>query len=414
MRINKEQWSWIFYDWANSAYGIIVTTAVLPVYFKSIAQTQHVSAAGSTAIWGYANSFSTLLVSLLAPFLGAMADYPNFKKKMLNIFCWLGIVMTFGLALVPADQWQWLLIVYVFSAIGYSASNLYYDSFLIDVAEDKDMNRISTHGYAYGYLGGVIAFIFFLILQLTSGFGKLDGTGIARWSFVIAAVWWIIFYIPLQKNVHQKFSVASNSAPLTDSFKRVIQTLYHIKQYKKVAWFLVAYFFYIDGVDTIFTMATAIGMDIGIKTNELMIVMLVVQLVAFPFSILFGWLADKTSTRKGILLGISVYFIICLYALNLKTSRDFWILALLVGTSQGGLQALSRSYFGKIIPKDSGSEFYGFYNILGKFSAVMGPFIVAIVTQMTGQSTIGAASISVLFLIGLIIFAILPRITAKE
>ena len=391
-----------------------MTTAVLPVYFKSIAQTQHVSAAGSTAIWGYSNSFSTLLVSLLAPFLGAMADYPNFKKKMLNIFCWLGIVMTFGLALVPADQWQWLLIVYVFSAIGYSASNLYYDSFLIDVAEDKDMNRISTHGYAYGYLGGVIAFIFFLILQLTSGFGKLDGAGIARWSFVIAAVWWIIFYIPLQKNVHQKFSVASNSAPLTDSFKRVIQTLHHIKQYKKVAWFLVAYFFYIDGVDTIFTMATAIGMDIGIKTNELMIVMLVVQLVAFPFSIFFGWLADKTSTRKGILLGISVYFIICLYALNLKTSRDFWILALLVGTSQGGLQALSRSYFGKIIPKDSGSEFYGFYNILGKFSAVMGPFIVAIVTQMTGQSTIGAASISVLFLIGLIVFAILPRITAKE
>ena len=414
MRINKEQWSWIFYDWANSAYGIIVTTAVLPIYFKSIAQTQHVSAAGSTAIWGYANSFSTLLVSLLAPFLGALADYPNFKKKMLNIFCWLGIIMTFGLAVVPADQWQLLLVVYVFSAIGYSASNLYYDSFLIDVAEDEDMNRISTHGYAYGYLGGVIAFMFFLVLQLTNGFGHLDGVGIARYSFVIAAVWWIIFYIPLQKNVQQKFSVASNKAPLADSLKRVLQTLQHIKQYKKVAWFLVAYFFYIDGVDTIFTMATAIGMDIGIKTNELMIVMLVVQLVAFPFSIFFGWLADKTSTRKGILLGIGVYFIICLYALNLKTSRDFWILALLVGTSQGGLQALSRSYFGKIIPKESGSEFYGFYNILGKFSAVMGPFIVAIVTQMTGKSTIGAASISVLFLIGLIIFAMLPKITSNR
>lgn len=413
MRINKEQWSWIFYDWANSAYGIIVTTAVLPIYFKSIAQTQHVSAAGSTAIWGYANSFSTLLVSLLAPILGALADYPHFKKKMLNVFCWLGIIMTLGLAIVPADQWQLLLVVYIFSAIGYSASNLYYDSFLIDVAEDKDMNRISTHGYAYGYLGGVIAFMFFLVLQLTNGFGKLDGTGIARWSFVIAAVWWLIFYLPLQKNVHQKYSIASNSAPLADSFKRVFQTIQHIKQYKKVAWFLVAYFFYIDGVDTIFTMATAIGMDIGIKTNELMIVMLVVQLVAFPFSIFFGWLADKTSTRKGILLGISVYFIICLYALNLNSSRDFWILALLVGTSQGGLQALSRSYFGKIIPKESGSEFYGFYNILGKFSAVMGPFIVAFVTQMTGKSTIGAASISVLFLIGLVIFAILPKITSK-
>ncbi len=172
---------------------------------------------------------------------------------------------------------------------------------------------------------------------------------------------------------------------------------------------LSSYFIYIDGVDTIFTMATAIGMDIGIKTSELMIVMLVVQLIAVPFSILFGWFADKTSTRKGILLGIVVYLLICLYALNLKSSFDFWILAILVGTSQGGLQALSRSYFGKIIPKESGSEFYGFYNILGKFSAVMGPFIVAIVTQLTGKSTIGAASLSALFLVGLVIFAILPR-----
>jgi len=402
------------YDWANSAYGIIVTTAVLPVYFKSITQADNISASSSTAIWGYANSFSTLLVSLLAPFLGALADYPNFKKRLLSIFCWLGMITTVGLALVPASQWRWLLVIYIFSAIGYSASNLFYDSFLIDIADDKDMNRISTHGYAYGYLGGVIAFILFLILQLTGGFGMLDGTGIAKWSFIIAAVWWFIFYLPLRKNVQQKYSVEPISKPFTGSIKRVFSTISHIKQYRQVAWFLVAYFFYIDGVDTIFTMATAIGMDIGVKTNELMIIMLAVQLIAFPFSILFGWLADKTSTRVGILLGIMVYFVICLYALNLNTARDFWILAILVGTSQGGLQALSRSYFGKIIPKDSGSEFYGFYNILGKFSAVMGPFIVAFVTQMTGKSTIGAASISILFLIGLIIFLILPKISTKK
>ncbi|CAJ1196567.1 hypothetical protein CPR19092_LGOLGGFK_01866 [Companilactobacillus paralimentarius] len=409
LKINKEQWSWIIYDWANSAYGIIVTTAVLPVYFKSIAAANHVSAASSTAYWGYANSFSTLLVSLLAPFLGALADYPHFKKRLLSMFCWLGIVMTIGLVFIPVSQWRLLLLVYVLSAIGYSVSNLFYDSFLTDVANDMQMNKISTYGYAYGYLGGVIAFILFLILELTSGFGKLDGTGIAHWSFVIAALWWLIFYLPLQRNVTQKYSVKSTTSPLKGSFNRVFQTIKHIKQYKQVAWFLVAYFIYIDGVDTIFTMATAIGMDIGIKTSELMIVMLVVQLIAVPFSILFGWFADKTSTRKGILLGIVVYLLICLYALNLKSSFDFWILAILVGTSQGGLQALSRSYFGKIIPKESGSEFYGFYNILGKFSAVMGPFIVAIVTQLTGKSTIGAASLSALFLVGLVIFAILPR-----
>ncbi|WP_334333381.1 MFS transporter [Companilactobacillus sp. HBUAS59544] len=410
-RINKEQWSWIMYDWANSAYGIIVTTAVLPVYFKSVAANNGVSAASSTAFWGYANSFSTLLVSLLAPFLGALADYPNFKKRLLSLFCWLGIVMTVGLAFVPEAQWQLLLLVYIFSAIGYSVSNLFYDSFLTDVANDSQMNKISTHGYAFGYLGGVLAFILFLVLQLTSGFGQLDGTGIARWSFIIAAAWWLIFYLPLQKNVTQKYSVEPTKAPFKGSFKRVFQTIKHIKQYKQVAWFLVAYFFYIDGVDTIFTMATAIGLDIGIKTTELMIVMLVVQLIAVPFSILFGWLADKTSTRKGILLGIIVYLLICVYALRLQTSFDFWVLAILVGTSQGGLQALSRSYFGQIIPKESGSEFYGFLNILGKFSAVMGPFIVAIVTQMTGKSTIGAASLSVLFLVGLVIFAILPKLS---
>lgn len=410
LKINKKQWSWILYDWANSGYGIIVTTAVLPVYFKSIAQADHVSAASSTAFWGYANSFGTLLVSILAPFLGALADYPNFKKKLLNAFCWLGIFSTVGLALVPESQWRWLLIIYVISAIGYSASNLFYDSFLTDVADDKDMNRVSTHGYAYGYLGGVFAFSLFLVLYLTNGFGVMDSTGVSRWSFIIAAIWWFVFYLPLQKNVHQKYSVPPTTDPLKGSIKRVFATIKHIKQYKQVAWFLVAYFFYIDGVDTIFTMATAIGMDIGVKTSTLMIVMLVVQLVAFPFSIFFGWLADRTTTRTGILLGIVVYLVICLYALNLTTTADFWILAIMVGTVQGGLQALSRSYFGKIIPKESGSEFFGFYNILGKFSAVMGPLLVGVVTQLTGKSTIGAGSLSLLFLVGLLIFGFLPKL----
>lgn len=188
----------------------------------------------------------------------------------------------------------------------------------------------------------------------------------------------------------------------------------HLRKYKAAAWFLVAYFFYIDGVDTIFTMATSIGMDMGITTTTLMIVLLVVQLVAFPFSILYGWIANHFSARKGILLAIILYFGICLYALKLNTTVDFWILAVLVGTSQGGIQALSRSYFGKLIPKESGSEFFGFYNILGKFSAVMGPILVGVVTQITGKSTVGAASLSILFLIGLAIFLMLPRLTMEK
>ncbi|KRK79366.1 MFS transporter [Companilactobacillus nodensis] len=414
MRFNKQQWSWIFYDWANSGYGIIVTTAVLPVYFKAVAQDSGVSAANSTAYWGYANSFGTLLVSILAPVLGALADYPGYKKRMLNIFALVGVLMTFGLSVVPTSQWAWLLGVYILSIIGYSGGNLFYDSFLTDVADNKEMDKVSSYGYGFGYLGGVLAFILFLVLQLTSGFGMLSSFGVARWSFILAAIWWIIFYIPLIKNVKQVYSVKADAHPIISSFKRVWETLKHIKKYKKVAWFLVAYFFYIDGVDTIFTMATSIGMDMGITTTTLMIVLLVVQLVAFPFSILYGWLANKTSTRTGIFIGIILYLGICLYALKLNSTIDFWILAVLVGTSQGGIQALSRSYFGRLIPKNSGSEFFGFYNILGKFSAVMGPVLVGVVTQMTGKSTIGAASLSTLFLIGLVIFAYLPKLSSNE
>ncbi|WP_261807091.1 MFS transporter [Lapidilactobacillus luobeiensis] len=414
MRLNKKQWSWVFYDWANSGYGIIVTTAVLPVYFKAVAQDNGVSAANSTAYWGYANSIGTLLVSLLAPVLGALADYRGFKKKMLNGFAWLGIIMTTALSFIPTNQWKWLLFVYILSIIGYSGGNLFYDSFLTDVAPDDEMDKLSSYGYGFGYLGGVLAFILFLVLQLTKGFGQLSSYGVARWSFVLAAIWWVIFYIPILRDVQQVYAIEPDKNPIVDSFKRVWETLKHIRQYKAAAWFLVAYFFYIDGVDTIFTMATSIGMDIGVDTTMLMMVLLVVQLIAFPFSLLFGWLANKTSTRVGILTGIVIYFFICIYAFFLKSVADFWFLAVLIGTSQGGIQALSRSYFGKLIPKESGSEFFGFYNILGKFSAVLGPVIVGIVTQWTGKSTIGAGSLSILFLIGLVIFLYLPKLTREK
>ncbi|WP_288658939.1 MFS transporter [uncultured Limosilactobacillus sp.] len=383
MRINKQQWQWIFYDWANSGYGILVVTAVLPVYFKAVAEQAGISAANSTAYWGYANSFGTLVVSLLAPLLGALADYPNAKRRWLNVFTWPEIILTLGLALLPAQQWQWLLFLYVLTIIGYSGGNLFYDSFLTDVAPDGQMDLVSSAGYGMGYLGGVIAFIVFRAAQLTHGFnGLLSAYGIAKFSFIIAAIWWVIFGWPLLAHGRQRYSVDAVANPLQDSFHRLAQTFHHIRRYRQITWFLVAYFFYIDGVDTIFTMATAIGKDMGVETTMLMMVLLVVQLIAFPFSLLYGWLAKKTSNRT----------------------------AILVGTSQGGLQVLSRSYFGQLIPKDSSSEFFGFYNILGKFSAILGPVVVGLVTQWTGHSTIGAASLSILFVIGLIIFLLLPRL----
>jgi len=409
MKLNKEQWSWVFYDWANSGYGIIVTTAVLPIYFKGVAESSGVAAANATAYWGYANSFGTLLVAILAPFLGALADYRGFKKRLLTGFASLGMVMTLGLALLPSSQWQWLLFIYILSILGYSGGNLFYDSFLTDVSDDQQMDRLSSVGYGFGYLGGVIAFLIFMVLEFTNGFGHLSSLAVARWGFALAAVWWIVFFIPFQRNVHQRHALDVTSAPLKQSWHRVWQTIIHLRQHKYLAWFLIAYFCYIDGVDTIFTMATSIGLDIGINSTTLIMVLLVVQLVAFPFSIFYGWLAGKTSTRTGILIAIIVYLVICVDALNLKSTTDFWILAVLVGTSQGGIQALSRSYFGRLVPKERSSEFFGFYNILGKFSAVLGPVLVGVVTQMTGQSRIGAASLSILFVIGLIIFLTIPR-----
>lgn len=410
VKFTKQQWQWIFYDWANSGYGILVVTAVLPVYFKAVARDAGVSAANSTALWGYANSLGTLVISLLAPLLGALADYPRFKRRWLNIFTWTGILLTFALAVVPPQQWQALLGIYVLSVIGYSGGNLFYDSFLTDVADNRQMDLVSATGYGMGYLGGVAAFVIFLAAQLSNGFGGLlSSYGVAQFSFIVAAVWWIIFAWPLLRHGHQRYSVTAVRNPLTDSLRRLVMTFRHIKQYRRVTWFLVAYFFYIDGVDTIFTMATAIGKDMGVDTTTLMIVLLVVQLIAFPFSLLYGWLARRTSCRAAVLTGICVYLFICLYALKLDSRFDFWFIAILIGTSQGGLQALSRSYFGQLIPKEASSEFFGFYNILGKFSAILGPLVVGLVTQLTGKSTIGIASLAVLFAVGLVVFLALPQ-----
>ncbi len=261
-----------------------------------------------------------------------------------------------------------------------------------------------------GYSGSNLFYDSFLVAELTNGFGILDGNGVARFSFWLSAGWWLLFAWPLMKNGQQRYGVPDTENRIANSWQRVLQTLRHINHYRQAFWFLVAYFFFIDGVDTIVTMATVIGEDLGIKTTTLMIVMLVVQLIAAPFSMLYAWLAKKTSTRRALLLSIIVYMLICLYALKLKSAADFWVLAILVGTSQGGIQALSRSYFGRLIPKSDSSEFFGFYNILGKFSAILGPVLVGLATQWTGNSRWGIFSLVILFVIGLVIFLILPRL----
>lgn len=404
LKFTREEKSWIMYDVANSAYSLVVVTAILPIYFKAVATNAGVSSHLSTSYWGYATSFGTLIISLLAPILGTLADYKGYKKILFSFFALCGIFMTFALAVVPDHSWLILLIVYVISHMGFQGANIFYDGFLIDVTDDKRMDVVSSAGFGYGYIGSALLFVIVMVLQITNGFGLMTTVLVTRLSFVLTAVWWGLFTYPILKNVNQKNGIVPDKHPVKISLQRLIATLKEIKQYKHVMFFLIAYFFYIDGVDTIISMASSFGVDIGINSNHLIIILLIINIVAFPFTILYGRLSQRYGTKTMILVAIGVYTIICIYALFMKNVIDFFILGFLVGTSQGGIQALSRSYYARLIPKDKANEFFGFYNIFGKFSAIIGPVIFGVMTQLTGKSQYGIVSLVVLFIIGGVLF----------
>lgn len=410
-KFNKTEKSWILYDWANSAYTLTITTTLLPLYFKSVYQNAGGTAANGTALWGYANSISTLFLALMSPILGTLADYRGYKKKFFNIFFIFGVVSTAMLPVIPEKSWMPLLILYIISAIGYSGANIFYDAFLVDVTTEERMDKVSSNGFAWGYIGSTIPFILCMAMIMMAQGGKLPLTVTAatQIAFVVNTIWWFVFTIPMLKNVKQLYGIEREANPVKKSLIRIGETFLNIRKHKKVFLFLLAYFFYIDGVDTIIKMSTSYGSDLGISSNTLLIVLLVTQFVAFPFAIIYGKLAERFKGKTMIYVGIIVYIIICIYAFFLKTSLDFWILAMMVGTSQGGIQALSRSYFGKIIPKENSNEFFGFYNIFGKFAAIMGPALMAIVTQLTGQSKYGVFSIVILFIVGGIILTRVPE-----
>lgn len=400
MKFTTEEKSWILYDCANSAYSLIIVTAILPVYFKFVAGNADVSASDTTAYWGYVSSFSTLIISILAPFLGTLGDYLGNKERFFRYSLFMGVIMTGALFFVPTNQWQLLLIVYTFSHIGYQAANLFYDAFITDVTENERNNLVSSYGFGIGYIGSALLFVVVMVLINTSTFGLVSSTQTIRLVFMMTTLWWLVFSIPMLRNVKQQYGLVKPRSPLKESYHRMIKTLKEIRNYKQVIGFMIAYFFFIDGVDTIVTMATAFGVDIGVKTSTLLLVLLVLNIVAFPCTLIYGWLAQKYGTKIMLLAAISIYFCICIYALFMKTVLDFWILGLLVGSSQGGIQALSRAYFARIIPKKQANEFFGFYNIFGKFSTVLGPILFSITTQLTGHSQLGIASLALLFLLG--------------
>lgn len=391
------EWSWILQDWANSVYSLMITTAIFPIFYKAMTDASGISSANSTAYLGYANSLGTIIVAVMAPFLGTSADYKGVRQPLFTFGTLLGVGTVASMIFVPFDRWGWMLGLYTLSSIGFALSNIFYDSSIMDVTTEERLDEVSSAGFAYGYIGSVFPFLLFMVLQFS---GILSSRATVNAGFVITALWWFVFTIPYWIHVRQKSYLDHPENLFLSTIHSLQETVSELKHYPTIVWFLIGYFFYIDGVGTIIKMATSVGSDVGLTTNELIMMLLVVQVVAFPFSLLYGWGAKKWNNRTMLFLGIATYILICILALSLRSFTDFLILAVLVGTAQGGIQALSRSYFGQLIPKQKANQFFGFYNIFGKFSSVLGTTVLALVAQMTGDSLKGLFAIIIQFCIG--------------
>ena len=413
-KLTKEERSWILYDVANSAFILIVVTTIMPIFFASVAASD-LAPSRTTALWGYTNTIASVCLALLAPILGSFADQKGMKKRLFLIFLGAGLVMTFLFATIGEGMVAYTMVISIVGLIGYSGANLFYDSFLTDVTTDERMDSVSTKGFAWGYIGSVVPFLlaFVFILNPDLVGGDLMATRIA---FFITAFWWLGFSVPLIRNVHQLHFVAPEAHPIRGAFRRLGKTFTEIRKYRTAFIFLLAYFFYIDGVDTIIKMATIYGTEIGLGQTELILAVLAIQVVAFPFALLYGRLAKRFGVRPMLFVGIGVYIVIVVFGFFLPVMAAgtvqltvFYLMAFLVATSQGGIQALSRSYFGKLIPKERAGEFFGFYNIFGKFAAIIGPFLLAITADLTGESRYGVLSLTVLFVVGGILLVVAGR-----
>jgi len=495
-RFTKKERSWILYDWANSVYATNIMAAIFPTIFVAFAGDQ------GDIWWGYGTSFATLVVALLAPVLGAIADYQGMKKKLFTLFMLLGVVFTASMAIT--NDWRMMLVGYVISRIGFSGANLFYDSFLTDITTNERMDTVSSWGYAMGYIGGsTIPFVISIAALMTLGYSNPFAQ---RFSILIVPVWWLVFSIPFLKNVEQVHYIPRpERISLKGIFGSILNTARDIAAQKGLLLFIIAYFFYIDGVGTVISISTAYGTALGLGATGMILALLVTQIVAMPSSILFARLAKKISTRRALMVAISVYMFICFVgfimgftlephqsryqdafalrrgaivqqvedapwaqeesgqgaldqylqsagraivaddsqalenltlglddpalALSAEASlsagladfareeaeaisgyqaairfstRLFWAMAILVGTMQGGIQAVSRSYFGKLVPKKRSNEYFGFFDIFGKFAAVIGPLLYAVISNLTGRSSFGALGLLGLFLLGFI------------
>lgn len=405
--LSKRERSWVLYDVGNSAYVMLAAT-LIPIYFSAIAEP------GSSAVvaWGYATTVASLALALLMPFLGSLADLKGNKKKFLAGTIGTGAV---SLAVMGAPgNAMVFLAIYVFSSVMLNASLVFYDAFLVDATEQDRYDEVSSQGYAWGYIGSCIPFIVCLVIVLfgsSFGIGQLDGI---RISFVITAAWWLVFSVPVLRDVHQTHFKAREEHLFRHTLKGLVGTCKKIARDKRLLMYMLAFFFYIDGVHTIITMSTSYGTDLGIDSTQLVLALLVTQFVAFPSAIAYGRLAGRFGTKRMLLIAVFAYFCITLFAaFFLRSAAEFWVLAVCVGLFQGGIQALSRSEFGKLIPKENANEYYGFFDIFGKYATIMGTLLVSVFTQLTGSSSYGVLSVAVLFIVGFVLLWKMPEDDAR-
>ena len=405
--LSKRERSWVLYDVGNSAYVMLAAT-LIPIYFSAIAEP------GSSAVvaWGYATTVASLALALLMPFLGSLADLKGNKKKFLAGTIGTGAV-SLAVMGVPGNAMVFLAI-YVFSSVMLNASLVFYDAFLVDATEQDRYDEVSSQGYAWGYIGSCIPFIVCLVIVLfgsSFGVGQLDGI---RISFVITAAWWLVFSVPVLRDVHQTHFKVREAHLFRHTLKGLAGTCKKIARDKRLLMYMLAFFFYIDGVHTIITMSTSYGTDLGIDSTQLVLALLVTQFVAFPSAIAYGRLAGRFGTKRMLLIAVFAYFCITLFAaFFLRSAAEFWVLAVCVGLFQGGIQALSRSEFGKLIPKENANEYYGFFDIFGKYATIMGTLLVSVFTQLTGSSSYGVLSVAVLFIVGFILLWKMPEEAAR-
>lgn len=397
---------WILYDVGNSAFILLVAT-ILPIYYNYLAESGGITENEYLASWSFATSIATICVALLGPIMGTVADFKGNKRRIFFLNALLGCCFLFCMW-IP-KSWIFFLVLFVLTKIFYSVSLVVYDSMLVDITNEEQMDMVSSKGYAWGYLGSIVPFVISLVFVLFYDKIGISFEAAMIICFTINALWWLGCTMPLYLSYRQKHYVERETHIAAHTFSRLAGTFRSIRKHKKAFLFLLSFFFYIDGVYTIIDMATAYGTSLGLDQTSLLLALLVTQIVAFPFAILFGYLAKKYSTASLIKVGIFAYMCIAVYAMFLSSITQFWILAVAVGMFQGGIQALSRSYFAKIIPAESSGEYFGLFDICGKGASFLGTMIVGLVTTFTGTQNLAVGCLAFLFLIGLILFIRVSR-----